>query len=111
VRYLLMICFDESTAASAPPATEAETVAWVEKLDAQGVRKLGDRLRPVRDATTVRVREGQVLLGDGPFAETKEQIGGFDLIECEDLDQAIAIASEHPVARYGTVEVRPLVEG
>ena len=110
MRYLLMICFDESTAASAPAETEAETEAWVEKLSASGVRELGDRLRPVNDATTVRVREGQVLLGDGPFAETKEQIGGFDLIACRDLDEAIAVASEHPVATYGSIEVRPLWE-
>jgi hypothetical protein len=109
MRYLLMICFDET--GSAPPATEAETLAWVQKVDSQGIRQLGDRLRPVSDATTVRVREGEVLLADGPFAETKEQIGGFDLIECGDLDQALAIASEHPVAGYGSIEVRPLWEG
>ena len=79
-------------------------------MDGHGVRKLGSALRPVSDATSVRVRDGQVLLGDGPFAETKEQIAGFDLIECEDLDAALRVASEHPVARIGTVEVRPLRE-
>ncbi len=110
MRYLLMICFDESEAATPPPGIEAATIAWLEKVERQGVRKLGS-LRPVSDATTVRVRDGEVLLGDGPFAETKEQIGGFDLIECQDLDQAIAVAAEHPVATYGTVEVRPLHEG
>ena len=110
MRYLLFISYDESTAASAPPETEAEAMAWVEKLDAQGTRKLGSRLRPVSDATTVRVRDRRVVMSDGPFAETKEQIGGFDLIECADLDEALAIAAEHPVAKYGSVEVRPLWE-
>jgi hypothetical protein len=68
----------------------------------------GSRLRPVSDATTVRVRAGEVLLSDGPFAETKEQMGGFDLIECKDLDEAIEVASKHPGAKFGTIELRPL---
>ena len=61
----------------------------------------------VADATTVRIRGGEVLVTDGPFAETKEQIGGFDVIECADLDEAIEVASKHPVATYGSVDVRP----
>jgi hypothetical protein len=72
------------------------------------VRLTGDRLRPVSDATSVSVRDEQLLVSDGPFAETKEQIGGFDIIECRDLDEAIEIASKHPIARYGTIEVRPV---
>ena len=60
-----------------------------------------------RDATTVRVRDGQTLVADGPFAETKEQIGGFDILECADLDEAIELASKHPVAKFGTLELRP----
>ena len=71
------------------------------------MRLQGDRLRPVADATSVRVRGGEVLLSDGPYAETKEQVGGYDVIECADLDEAIEVASKHPVARFGTVEVRP----
>jgi hypothetical protein len=67
-------------------------------------------LRPAEDATTVRVREEEVLLSDGPFAETKEQIAGYDIIECENLDEAIEVASRHPVARFGSIEVRPLWE-
>ena len=65
-------------------------------------------MRPTEDATTVRVREVEVLLSDGPFAETKEWIAGYDIIECEDLDEAIEVASRHPVARFGSIEVRPL---
>jgi hypothetical protein len=85
----------------------SSTEAWVEEMDGRGVRLLGNQLRPVSDATTVRVRGGDLLVADGPFAETKEQIAGFDVIECADLDEAIEVASRHPVARYGTIEVRP----
>ncbi|HEV2932511.1 MAG TPA: YciI family protein, partial [Streptosporangiaceae bacterium] len=70
----------------------------------------GHQLRPVSDASSVRVRDGEVLVADGPFAETKEQIAGFDIIEAADLDEAIEVASRHPVASYGTVEVRPFEE-
>ncbi|HEX6569092.1 MAG TPA: YciI family protein [Acidimicrobiales bacterium] len=70
----------------------------------------GERLRPTTDATTVQVRDGEVLVADGPFAETKEQMGGFYLVDCKDLDEAIEVASKIPGARYGTVEVRPIWE-
>jgi hypothetical protein len=107
VRYMILVCVDESVEVS---PEESLPTAWVQEMDARGVRKLGSRLRPVSDATTVRVRGGEVLLSDGPFAETKEQIGGFDLLECEDLDEAIEVASKHPGAKFGTIEVRPLWE-
>ena len=68
---------------------------------------LGDRLRPVEDATTVRVRSGELLVTDGPFAESREWIAGFDILDCEDLDEAIEIASRHPMARMGRLELRP----
>ena len=76
-------------------------------MDGRGVRLQGDRLRPVSDATTVRVRDSEVLIVDGPFAETKEQIVGYDILECSDLDEALEVAAAHPVARYGLIEVRP----
>jgi hypothetical protein len=101
------VCVDESVEVS---PEESLPTAWVQEMDARGVRKFGSRLRPVSDATTVQVRGGEVLLSDGPFAETKEQIGGFDLLECEDLDEAIEVASKHPGAKFGTIEVRPLWE-
>jgi hypothetical protein len=80
---------------------------WADELDAAGIRLDGDQLRPPKDATTVRVRGGEVLLGDGPFAETKEVIIGYDVIDCADLDEAIAIAAKHPVAAGGLLEIRP----
>src|SRR5690349_4957961 len=107
MRYLLFICADESVQV---PPEEGSAERWVEEMDGRGVRREGSRLRPVSDATTVRLQRGEVVLSDGPFAETKEQIAGFDIIECEDLDEAIEVASKHPVARFGAVEVRPFWE-
>ena len=107
MRYMILVCVDESIEVS---EEDSLPTAWVQEMEARGVRQLGSRLRPVSDATTVRVRGGEVLLSDGPFAETKEQIGGFDLLECRDLDEAIEVASEHPAAKFGTIEVRPLWE-
>ncbi len=109
MKYMLMICAEESVELT--PDQRAEmgpaTASWVAEMDGRGVRLDGDRLRPVSDATTVRVRDEDVLIVDGPFAETKEQIAGYDILECVDLDEAIEVASKHPVARYGAVEVRP----
>lgn len=107
MKYLLLICTDE------PFETDeqklgADTESWVEEMDGRGVRLVGHPARPASDATTVRVRDGKVLLTDGPYAETKEQMGGFDLLECADLDEAIEVASKHPMARFGMIEVRPL---
>jgi hypothetical protein len=107
VRYMMLVCVEESVEVS---TEEALPTAWTEEMDGRGVRQFGSRLRPVSDATTVQVRDGEVLLSDGPFAETKEQIGGFDLLECKDLDEAIEVASKHPAAKFGTIEVRPLWE-
>ena len=83
---------------------------WVDEVEARGVSEYGERLRPEQDATTVRVRGGEVLVVDGPFTEAKEAIGGFDVIEARDLDEAIEIASKHPVASFGRVEIRPFVQ-
>ena len=111
MRYMLMICDDESGRAD-PEKIEAgpRFRAWSEEMGRRGVLRGGGRLRPSSDATTVRVRDDEVLLSDGPFAESKEQMGGFDLIECADLDEAIEVAYRHPVAKYGTIEVRPIWE-
>jgi hypothetical protein len=104
VNYMLLICGDESAAAHA----EDGCGGWTEEMQRRGVLRGGAGLRPPNDATTVRVRADSVLLSDGPFAETREQIGGYCLIECADLDEAIDIASKHPAAGYGTIEIRPL---
>ena len=84
--------------------------AWSDEMRQRGVLVTLGGLRSPSDATTVRVRDDQVLLTDGPFADTKEVIGGFGLVECTDLDDALDVASKHPAARYGTIEIRPLLE-
>ncbi|WP_433475815.1 YciI family protein [Spirillospora sp. CA-142024] len=110
MQYMMLICGVEG--GELPPdeqaAMMADTEAWVKEMDGRGVRRFGDRLRHTDAATTVRVRDGETLLSDGPFAETKEQILGFDLIDCADLEEVLEIASKHPSARSGTIEVRPL---
>jgi hypothetical protein len=105
VRYMLLICTDPE-APSDPPGVPAID-DWVEEMDRRQVRQMGEQLAPSSAATTVRVRDGKTMLTDGPFAETKEQICGFDIIECADLDEAIAVAEQHPMAWQGRVEVRP----
>ena len=109
MKYMLLICVAEDLQLSPAEGAEMEraTQAWVTEMDGRGVRVTGEALRSVSDATTVRRRGGEVLISDGPFAETKEQIGGFDILECTDLDEAIEVAAKHPVARIGTIEVRP----
>jgi hypothetical protein len=89
-------------------AAEEEGFPWVDELQAKGIWQIGDQLAPPRRARTVRVRDGKTLVTDGPFAETKEAVGGFDLLECDSLEQAVEIAASHPVAQMGTIEVRPL---
>jgi hypothetical protein len=109
MKYLLLVCADESVrfTPEESAAIGSATESWGAEVEARGVWREGDRLRPVSDATTVRVRDEGVLIADGPFAETKEQIAGFDILECADLDEAIEIAAKHPVARFGMIEVRP----
>jgi hypothetical protein len=109
MKYLMLVCADESAEISPEDAAviQRETGQWVEEMDGRGVRLSGDRVRPVADATTVRVRNDELLLTDGPFAETKEQMAGYDVLECADLDEAIEVAAKHPMARFGTLEVRP----
>lgn len=104
MKYMLLICGDESAADHANDGCGG----WTEEMERRGVLQSVAGLRPPADATTVRVRGGSVLLSDGPFAESKEQIGGFCLIECADLDEAIEVAAKHPAAGYGMIEIRPL---
>jgi hypothetical protein len=114
MRYLLLICTDENATAALSPEEESAVMAgyaaFGEEMSRRGVLQGGERLRPTTDATTVRIREGEVLTTDGPFAETKEQMGGYYVVDCEDLDEAIEVASKIPAARHGSVEVRPIWE-
>ena len=105
MEYLLFIATDETP--DATPEKPGDIEAWVEEGKRRGIAKAGDRLRPPADATTVRVRDGELLVTDGPFAETKEWIAGFDIIDCADLDEAIDYVSRHPMARAGRIEIRP----
>jgi len=109
VKYLMLVCADESVELSPEESAEIDQLAnaWVEDMARRRIRLEGQRLQSVSDATTISVRGGEVLIADGPFAETKEQIAGYDIIDCADLDEAIDVASRHPVATFGKIEVRP----
>lgn len=102
MRYLMLVRVDPDI----DPADDGDPTAWVEDVTARGIRVAGDRLRPAEEATAVRVREGRTLVTDGPFAEVREQIGGFDLIDAADHAEAVAVAAAHPAARLGTIELR-----
>ena len=106
MEYLLFIATDTEPDTSTDD--EPDIYAWVAEGERRGIRLRGDALRPLEDATTIRVREGQVLVTDGPYTESKEWIVGYDLLDCEDLDQAIDYVSRHPMARHGRIEIRPL---
>jgi hypothetical protein len=112
MRYLMMISTDESTLEGMTPeagqAMMGEYFAFQEEMTSRGVLQGGERLQPTSDATTVRVRDGETLTTDGPFAETKEQIGGYYVADCKDLDEAIEVAAKIPGARTGSIEVRPI---
>jgi hypothetical protein len=114
MRYALLICVEEKYFAGLTEEENAALLAdygrWVEETTERGVMQGGERLRPVADATTVRVRDGEVLTSDGPFAETKEQVGGYFVVDCKDLDEAIEVASRLPGAAHGSIEVRPIWE-
>ena len=113
MRYMMLVCVDEAIELPAEEAARIgpEAQAWVSDMEERGVRVQGQELAGAQDATTIRVRGGEVVIADGPFAETKEQIAGFDILECADLDEAIEVAAKHPVARFGSLELRPFAEG
>jgi hypothetical protein len=115
MRYLMIHCVDESTVDwwddDADSGEETQKVeAWDAEMKARNILVGGGFLRPTSSATTVKVRNGEVLVTDGPFAETKEQIAGFCVLECTDLDEAIEVASRHPTALVGTFELRPYAD-
>jgi hypothetical protein len=106
MQYLMIICHDESFAPT--EALVAEISAWDKEMQGRGIRMYGNPLRPPGDAATVRVREGKRVVKNGPFAESKEKMAAYELIECANLKQAIDVASTHPMAKAATVEVRPI---
>ena len=111
VKYMLLIYHDERALSEAERAEcYAESTQLAREIHSRGQYLAANPLHPASTATSVRVRNGKRLVTDGPFAETREQLGGYFLIEAPDLDVAIAIAARIPMARKGTVEVRPVVE-
>lgn len=109
MKYLFLIrAADDADVAEDEAELVEAASAWVGELEARGARLVGDRLRPPDETRAVRVRDGERLVTEGPFVEAKELIGGFDLIECADDDEAVEIASKHPVARFGVIEIRQL---
>lgn len=112
MQYLLLIYDNEKEFDSRPPAAQqkvlGEYMAFGQWIQSSGHAVGSNRLRPVADATTVRVRSGKVATTDGPFAETREQLGGYYLVEAKDLDEAIQIAAKIPSAQFGSIEVRPV---
>ena len=112
MKYMLLIYTDEAVwTESDRQHCYEESTQLTHELHAKGKYLGASPLQPVSSATSVRVRDGKRLITDGPFAETKEWIAGFDLLECAGLDEAIEIASKHPMARFGRIEVRPLWTG
>ena len=114
MKYMLLIYLEESQWASLTEAERQQIYGeyrqFSEEIVASGQFLSGSELHPVSSATSVRVRDGKPLVTDGPFAETREQLGGYYLVEAKDLDEAIGLAARIPSAKSGTVEIRPLSE-
>ncbi|MEM7801000.1 MAG: YciI family protein [Chloroflexota bacterium] len=113
MKYLLLIYSDDSKTANMPPevatAFMEEFKQYTRDMMEAGIRLGGEALQPTSTATTIHVEDGKTMTTHGPFAETKEQLGGFYLIDVENLDQAIEWAAKIPGARYGKIEIRPIV--
>ena len=123
MKYLLLVCMEQPP--DPPLETEAEVAereaaereagdgddiaTWFAEIDKRGSRLIGSQVSKPANAATVRVRDGEVVVSDGPFAETKEWMAGFDVIECASMAEAVELAALHPVAAWGMVEVRPFL--
>ncbi len=116
MRYLLIHYIDESIFRDEngneieDPQEMRELEAWDNEMKGRGILVGGGALQPVRETTMLRVRNGELLVSDGPFAETKEQMAGYGVLECADLDEAIEVSSRHPTAKIGTFELRPFLD-
>ncbi len=116
MKFMMLVCIepsrygaDEAASEAAEGSESAEddgSFPWLDDVVARGIRRDGDRLRPPEEAKTVQNQDGQILVSDGPFAETKEVICGYDILECADIDEAVRVAAAHPVAAFGKIEVR-----
>jgi hypothetical protein len=113
MQYLLLIYANEAEEAklgeAAMKTMTADYRSFTQAIIQEGKFKAGDALKPSTTATTVRVRDGKTMTTDGPFAETREQLGGYYLIEAKDLDDAVAVAARIPSAKHGSIEVRPIM--
>lgn len=106
MQYVMFVVVDPD--AEPYVAAEDDYAQWDADLESRGVLLDKRRLRPADEATTLRVRGGELIISDGPFTESKEWIAGFGVLDCADLDEAIAVASTHSMARFGRIELRPL---
>lgn len=113
MRLLMLVCRDESIGFSPQQRASIgpEVEAWVTEMERRGVRLQGEVLAPVDQTATIRVRRGEVIVNHGPRVETTEPVSGFNLLNCADLNEALEVAAKHPIARFGTIELRPLAEG
>jgi hypothetical protein len=111
MKYMMLVCWDaehmNGQAEPEQPEEDKDSFPWLDDVQARGIWVTGDQLAPPRRARTVRVRDGKKLVTDGPFVETKEALGGFDILECDSLEEAVEVAAAHPLAQTGTIEVRP----
>ncbi|MBC3766251.1 YciI family protein [Neptunicella marina] len=114
MKYMFLIYENEAKFASLPEheqhALFGEYMGFTEEMQAKGVLIAGDPLKEVATATTVRVKDGQMLSTDGPFAETREQLGGYYILECQNLDEAMSYAAQIPAAKTGSIEIRPILD-
>lgn len=111
MKYMMLVYLDENALSETErERCYVESVQLTQDLNAKGKYLMASPLHPIATATSVRLRDGKRLVTDGPFAETREQLGGFYLIDAQDLDEAIGIAERIPVAKVGTIEIRPVLE-
>ena len=108
MKFMMLVCAEEGPEEAEPEeAGGDESFPWLDDVVARGIRLDGDRLAPTSRARTVAVRDGETLVSDGPFAETKEVVCGYDILECDSIEEAVRVAAAHPVAAFGKIEVRP----
>jgi hypothetical protein len=106
MQFLMIICHDDAFAPT--KALVSQINAWITEMEGNRIRVHGNPLRPPSDATTVRVRKGKLVRNPGPFTDSNEKMCAYELIDCENLEQAVDVASKHPMAKAATIEVRPV---